>query len=115
MLPETRDRCSESSDEELELENREDLMWSCDLVDLIDESQFSDYLDLICKSSVVYGSSNNLELGLHILNYYQGNVKLAIKAFLDDSIDLPVNHPISSYKYNGISFSIDLILSSTNY
>lgn len=77
------------------------MMWSCDVLDYIDDAQFSYYLDLMCKSSVVYGSSNNLELGLHILTYFQGNAKLAIKAFLEDSIDLPVNHPISTYKYTG--------------
>lgn len=56
---------------------------------------------MITKSGLVYGSSNNLELGLHILQYYNGNFEKAIKTFLDDSIDLPSDHPISTYKYNG--------------
>lgn len=80
---------------------REDLMWSCDVLDYIDDGQLCHFLELVSKSSVVYGSSNNLELGLHLLHYFRGNVKLAIKALLDNSIELPVNHPISTYKYNG--------------
>jgi hypothetical protein len=31
---------------------------------------------------------------------YKGNVKKAIKAFFDSTIDLPANHPISTYKYS---------------
>ena len=56
---------------------------------------------MVSKSSLVYGSSNNLELGLHILSFFNGNFETAIKTFLNDSIDLPSNHPICNYKYNG--------------
>lgn len=49
---------------------------------------------------MIYGSSNNLELGIHILHLYNGNIKKSIKAFFDSSIDLPHNHPISKYKYS---------------
>lgn len=80
---------------------KEDAMWSCDILEHIDETQFSYFIELVCKSSVVYGSSNNLELGLHILNFFKGNVKQAIKAFLEDTVDLPHDHPISTYKYSG--------------
>lgn len=110
-LPELRQHDQSEPEEEAEL--REDLMWTNEiLVDdetnggTVDESQLQPYLDLICKSSVVFGSSNNLELGLHILSYYKGNVKRALKAFLDDSIDLPVGHPITTYKYSGKLFKI---------
>lgn len=84
-----------------ESSKQDELMWTCDVLECIDESQLTAYLDLLCKSSVVFGSSNNLELGLHILSYFKGNVKLALKAFLDDTIDLPVDHPITTYKYSG--------------
>lgn len=57
---------------------------------------------MICKGSLVYGSSNNLELGLHILNYFNGNFENSIKTVLEDSINLPSSHPILNYKYNGI-------------
>ena len=59
------------------------------------------YLNMVCKSSLVYGSSNNLELGLHILNYFNGDTTTAIKAFFNDTIELPPNHPITNYKYSG--------------
>lgn len=98
VLPEKR-RASQADADEL----REDCMWSCDTLERQNNStQLAHYLDLVCKSSCVYGSSNNLELGLHVLNYYGGDVKSAIKAFLDDAIELPLNHPISNYKYSGM-------------
>ena len=59
------------------------------------------YLNMVCKSSLVYGSSNNLELGLHILNYFNGDTTTAIKAFFNDTIELPPKHPITNYKYSG--------------
>jgi hypothetical protein len=79
-------------------------MWSHQILDTMSSEQFENYLDLICKSSLIYGSSNNLELGLHILTYFKGDFRQAIKGFLDDTIDLPVNHPISTYKYSGKLF-----------
>ena len=63
-------------------------------------NQVEEYLKLICKSTMVYGSSNNMELGLHILSYH-GDIKRAIKPFLDNTIELPKDHPISNYKYPG--------------
>ena len=60
------------------------------------------YLDLICKSAIIQGSSSNLELGLHLLYYLKGDTKRALKAFLDDTIDLPMKHPINTYTYAGI-------------
>lgn len=73
------------------------------------------YLQIISKGSFIYGSSNNLELGLHILNYFDGNFEKAIKTFLDDSINLPSGHPISTYKYNGMQqIFLFWLLSFTN-
>jgi hypothetical protein len=60
----------------------------------------NNYLEFITQSTIVNGASNNLELGLHILNYYEGNVDKSLKAFLNDSINLPKNHPMQTYKYS---------------
>jgi hypothetical protein len=62
--------------------------------------RLEDYLDLVCRSSLIYGSSNNLELGLHVLNYFKGEFKEAIKTLLNQTMGLPEGHPITTYKYN---------------
>lgn len=81
----------------------EDLMWSSEVMEKLDSHELSNYLNMICRSSLVFGSSNNLELGLHILKFFDGDIKSSIKAFLDGTVELPVNHPITSYKYSGRS------------
>jgi hypothetical protein len=59
------------------------------------------FLKLICETSAVYGSSNNLELGLHLLTYFKGDIKSTMKVFFDKSFEVEKNHPISNYKYSG--------------
>jgi hypothetical protein len=59
------------------------------------------YLELVSKSSIAHGSSSNLELGLHVFFYLRGDVKQCLKAFMQQSIQLPANNPISNYKYAG--------------
>lgn len=88
---------------DLDSTNREDLMISPERLTRchsFTSTQFTNYLELVCNSSLVYGSSNNLELGLHVLNYFDGDVEKAVKGFLNVSIELPVEHPIRTYKYN---------------
>jgi hypothetical protein len=75
-------------------------MFSPEFLDNVNDSDLNNYLNLICKSSSLYGSSNNLELGLHVLHYFKGDVEESIKSFLNQSIDLPKNHPLTTYKYN---------------
>lgn len=96
--------CKEPEDRNAEKdfgESKEDLMWSHEIMESISDEQFKNYLELICNSPLVCGSSNNLELGLHILYYFRGDFSSAIRAFLDDTVDLPADHPISTYKYSG--------------
>ncbi len=50
---------------------------------------------------MVNGSADNLELSLHVLNVYNGDIKKAIKCFIDGSCELTDNNPILSYKYAG--------------
>lgn len=59
------------------------------------------FLKLITKNSLLFGESNNLELGLHVLNFYQGDFENSIKTFLNDTIDVPDDCPILTYNYNG--------------
>ena len=61
----------------------------------------SNYLKLITKNSLLYGESNNLELGLHVLHFYDGDFEKAIKTFLNDSMSIPEDSPILKYNYNG--------------
>ena len=49
----------------------------------------------------MFGASNNLELGLHVLHFYNGDFEKAIKTFLNDTISLPEDSPILNYNYNG--------------
>lgn len=99
LIPEFR---GDIDDEYLTSSEPEDLMWSSDVMQKIDSNQITNYFNLICKSSLVFGSSNNLELGLHILNYFNGDITNSIKAFMDQTVELPENHPITTYKYTGI-------------
>lgn len=99
LIPEFKEKIDQ---EYLSKSEPEDLMWSSEIMEKLDSHQLSNYLNLICKSSLVFGSSNNLELGLHILNFFDGNIKSSIKAFLDETVELPVNHPITTYKYTGM-------------
>ena len=46
------------------------------------------------------GESNNLELGLHVLQFYSGDFEKAITTILNESIVLEENNPILTYKYN---------------
>lgn len=48
----------------------------------------------------MFGESNNLELGLHVLHFYDGDFDKSIKAILNDSIELEEDNPILTYKYN---------------
>ena len=90
------------TDRELMAENREDLLLAPETFDTshLSPTQLDNYLDLVCKSSLIYGASNNLELGLHVLNYFRGDVKQAVHSLLDETIGLPDGHPITTYKYN---------------
>ncbi|RNA30737.1 zinc finger protein 541-like [Brachionus plicatilis] len=96
VIPECKQRFE---NEYMSTPEPEDLMWSSEVVQKLDSHQITNYLNLICKSSLVFGSSNNLELGLHILNYFDGDIKCSLKAFLDETVELPENHPITTYKY----------------
>lgn len=65
------------------------------------ELKVESYLKMITKNSLLFGESNNLELGLHVLHYYEGDFEKSIKTFLNDSISLPEDSPILAYRYNG--------------
>jgi hypothetical protein len=97
ILPKIR-KLSDESSSSVE-STREDLMWSHETLDKVSTCELTNYLKLVCKSSLVYGSSNNLELGLHVLHYFGGDTHKAIKAFFNDAIELPAQHPIATYKY----------------
>jgi hypothetical protein len=93
----------DKNDKELfETADKEDLMMSSETFneEKVPAKRLEDYLDLVCRSSLIYGSSNNLELGLHVLNYFKGDFKEAIKSLLNQTIGVPETHPITTYKYS---------------
>jgi len=81
------------------IEVKEDLLWSDKVLDETDPSEFDSYLKLISKNSLVCGESNNLELGLHVLHYYDGDFEKAVKTFLSETISLPEESAILDYSY----------------
>jgi hypothetical protein len=48
-----------------------------------------------------------------VLNYFNGDTNKAIKAFFNDSIELPLNHPITTYKYSGTTKMFNKKISCT--
>jgi hypothetical protein len=97
-----KNKAFHKNDNELNSTRIEDLMM-CPTTfgeDRMTAKRLDDYLDLVCRSSLIYGSSNNLELGLHVLHHYAGDFKEAIKALLSQSMGLPEAHPITTYKYS---------------
>ena len=97
-IPEFRELNSEDLSEVL---IKEDLLWSDKILNEVEKAKFDSYLKLITKNSLVFGESNNLELGLHVLNYYDGDFEKSVKTFLNDSISLPEDSPILNYSYSG--------------
>ena len=61
----------------------------------------NDYIELICKTSFLDSNLHNLELSLHLLSYYKGDVNKAIKCLIDGTLELPDNNAITNYAYSG--------------
>ena len=83
------------------LVEREDLMWSNGALRKLGEEQLRDYLDLVGRggNAMIHGSSSNLELGLHVLQWCAGDVRRALRAFLENALEVSEGHPLTTYKY----------------
>jgi len=96
VIPEFKELSSEDLSE---IVVKEDLMWSDKILNETSPTEFDSYMKLITKNSLVFGESNNLELGLHVLHYYDGDFERAVKSFLSETISLPEESPILNYSY----------------
>lgn len=78
---------------------RADQVWDPSVIEKIPSDDLDAYLELAC-SGCIPGAGRNVELAIHLLHIYHGDIDKCITKLLNsDSLKLPTDHPLYDYQY----------------